>query len=131
MADKRKPQTPLLEWITAAVGLIVALVLLGILVREAVSGGQDPLPELVVEAAGLEAGHGGYALQFEVRNLSGRTAAAVRVQGVLRSGGQDVETSTATIDYVPGHSSARGGLQFTRDPRAHALDLRATGYQLP
>ena len=66
-----------------------------------------------------------------IDNASRRTAAAVSIEGTLRDGGQTVETSTATLSFVPGHSERKAGLIFTRDPRRHALEVRATGYEEP
>ena len=131
MAAKRKTGTSVLEWVTGAVGLVVALGLLGIMVWQAATGRNDDLPNLVVEAGRMEAATNGYAVEFEVRNRSDRTAAAVVVVAVLRRAGQEVETGTATIDYVPARSGAKGGFQFANDPRLGTLEMRATNYQLP
>ena len=42
-----------------------------------------------------------------------------------------VETSSATIDYVPGHGAAEGGVFFSRDPRRMTLKIRPLGFQTP
>jgi uncharacterized protein (TIGR02588 family) len=42
-----------------------------------------------------------------------------------------VETSQATIDYLPQRSERRGGLFFTRNPEGLDLNLRAEGYSEP
>ena len=61
-----------------------------------------------------------------VTNRSGQTAARVELEG--RSG---AETSSASVDYVPGHSQAEAGLLFREDPRRGGLEVRVTGFQLP
>lgn len=42
-----------------------------------------------------------------------------------------VETSKATLDYVAGYGKAQGGVMFIKDPRQHALVIRAIGFQAP
>lgn len=41
------------------------------------------------------------------------------------------EISTATLDYVAGNATAKGGLLFAHDPRRRRLQVRALGYQTP
>lgn len=127
----RHDPVPALEWAAAAIGLLVALALLAVLLREALAGGPRTLPALSAEAVRVEPGSGGHSVGILVRNVSPQTAAGVQVEGVLMRGGTEVETSSATVDYVPGHSSTKAGLLFRQDPRAHQLELRVTGYELP
>lgn len=121
----RKDPIPALEWIAAALGLLVLLGLMAVLIREAVTSGFDDMPRLSarVEAVTPVADH--YVVQIVVANASGQTAAAVQVEGKLGD-----ETASATLDYVPGHSEAKGGLLLKSDPRA-GLELSVVGYELP
>ena len=122
---------PPLEWAAAALGLLLAIALLGTIGREALRVPGKQVPMLVVEGQELVSAEGMHVLEIVVRNDSARTAASVQVEGKLKSGEADAETSSATIDYVPGHSSATGGLIFAKDPRTHRLELRVTGYEIP
>jgi uncharacterized protein (TIGR02588 family) len=130
VARKRHEPVPPLEWAAAALGLLVALLLIAIIGREAISGNEAPVPVLVAEVERVAATQAGPVVEFTVRNLSEQTAAAVQVEGTINPG-PDEETSGATIDYVPGRSQATGGLIFSSDPRGGALKLRVTGYELP
>lgn len=130
-AKKRADPIPPLEWAAATLGLLLAIALLAIIGREALRVPGTQLPLLAVEGQKLVSADGMHVLQIVVRNGSARTAASVQVEGKIKSGEADAETSSATIDYVPGHSSATGGLIFVRDPRAHRLELRVTGYEIP
>ncbi len=130
MAKKRHDPIPPLEWAAAALGLLVALLLLAILGREAVAGRDDPVPVLVAEVERVVATPTGHVVEVRVRNLSDQTAAAVQVEGKIKAG-QEEETSSATIDYVPGRSQATGGIIFSSDPRGSPLELRVTGYEVP
>ncbi len=130
MANKKHDPVPPLEWAAAALGLLAALALLAIIGREAVAGNERPVPVLVAEVQRVAATPAGHVVEFKVRNLSEQTAAAVQVEGKVKSGAEE-ETSGATVDYVPGRSEAAGGLIFTSDPRGARLELRVTGYELP
>ena len=121
-----KDPVPALEWAAAAIGLLAALALLGILGREAMSGSPDEVPILETRLVAIESTPAGHVVQFEVANRSGQTAAAVQVKGVAGD-----EESDAEIDYVPGRSQARGGLLFRDDPRGQEIEIRVTGFQEP
>ena len=122
---KTKP-IPALEWVSAALGLAIAVALLGIIGREALTSENNELPRLAVSIERIETAPGGYGAEVIVTNQAGRTAARVELAGT--AGG---EVSRATIDYVPGRSQAEGGLLFRTDPRRTGLSIRVTGYQLP
>jgi uncharacterized protein (TIGR02588 family) len=130
----RKPQTaagrtPLLEWIAAATGAVLAVAVIGVIAAEALSGPRTP-PKLHVRALEVTPTTAGYTVEFEVENTGGSAAAAVMVAGDLTGSGAP-ETAEATIDYVPARSKARGGLILRGDPRAGALRLYAKGYAEP
>jgi uncharacterized protein (TIGR02588 family) len=131
MAERRKASTPALEWVAAAIGLLLLLILLAIIGREAVGGEAAEPPAIAVTAGRTVAAAGGHLVEIEAANASGATASAVQVEGALMAGDRAVETSRLVFDYVPGRSRRRGGMFFTQDPRRHRLELRALGYQEP
>ncbi|WP_310467298.1 hypothetical protein [Sphingomonas sp.] len=130
MAKQQRDPVPPLEWAAAAFGLVAALLLLGIIGREAVAGNDESVPVLVAEVERVAATPTGHVVEFRVRNLAGQTVAAVQVEGTINPGPEE-EVSSASIDYVPGRSQASGGLIFTNDPRSAELELRVTGYEIP
>ncbi len=131
MARKKRPETPLLEWIASAIGLLLVLAVVAVIGREALSGESGQVPAIEVAAVRVAPAGSGFVVGFEAVNRSGGTAAAVEIEGVLKSGETTVETSSATIDYVPAHSRRGGGLFFREDPRRHSLELRPLGFQIP
>lgn len=130
MAATKHDPIPPLEWIAAAIGLLIAIGLVLIIAREGLIAADGPAPQLTVNGRQPIASPNGHVVEIRVRNFGSRTAASVQVEGKL-SGAGEAETSSATIDYVPGNSEASGGLIFTSDPAKGQLDLRIVGYENP
>ncbi len=129
-APKPKSSTrdpvPALEWAAAAIGLLVLLALCAILLREVVGGNDRDVPVLSARIERVTPTPTGYVADILVSNRSRQTAAAVQVKGKLGD-----EQASATLDFVPGRSEARGGLIFKGDPGAGAVEVRVVGYELP
>jgi uncharacterized protein (TIGR02588 family) len=126
-SSKTQPaSTPVLEWIAAGLGLLAILFVVGVIGREALIDEPTQLPALEVRATRVVSNAAGFVVEFEVVNQASGTAAAVEIEG--QSGD---ETSSATLDYVAGNASAKGGLFFKHDPRRQKLELRALGFQTP
>jgi uncharacterized protein (TIGR02588 family) len=126
-SDGKQPaSTPALEWIAAAIGLAAILFVAVVIGREALTGEPEQLPSLEVHATRVVPNAAGFVVEFEVVNHTSGTAAAVAIEG--QSG---AETSSATLDYVAGNASGKGGLFFKHDPRGQKLELRALGFQTP
>ncbi|MEH0197067.1 hypothetical protein V7S57_16440 [Caulobacter sp. CCNWLY153] len=127
-AAKPSPRSepPLLEWISAAIGLVCALVAIGFVGWDALTGERSP-PEIEVRLVAVTPTPHGFVTQVEAINHGGSSAAQVTVEGVL-SGQGEPETAQATLDYIPEQSRVSGGLVFEHDPRAGRLVLRAKGF---
>ena len=97
-----------------------------VLLREVGGGNDRDVPMLSAEIERVTRTPAGYVADVVVTNRSRQTAAAVQVEGKLGD-----EQASATLDYVPGRSEARGGLIFTGDPGAGAGEVRIVGYELP
>lgn len=132
MARKPAPKRyPLVEWTSAAIGLAITAAMFGFLMLEAARQPNGTPPLLNAVPVSLVKAPGHYVVEFEVRNDSAATGASVQVEGTLKQAGSDIETSTASLSYVPGQSIQRGGLVFSRDPRRYQFQLRVTGYERP
>ncbi len=114
----------------AIFGLLLVLAMLGVLTYEALGAGESP-PDIANRVVAVRPVTGGYLVQVEVRNRGDETTAGLTVEGTLKQGERDVETSEATLDYVPGRSTREAGLFFTEDPQLYQFELRALGYQKP
>jgi uncharacterized protein (TIGR02588 family) len=119
-----------LEWVVAALGLLLVLATVGYLLVDGVRGGGER-PRLTVRADSVVAmGPGTFVVAFTARNDGRATAAAVTILGELGEGA-DVEERRAELDFLPGRSERAGALVFGRDPRAAALRLRVEGWREP
>lgn len=125
-----RKDTPLLEWVSAAIGALITLGLLGFIAWEGFAGSRAAPAAVTLEASALHRTPGGYTVEVTAWNRTDSTAAGVAIEGALGPDGA-VEKSRATISYVPGQSERKAALVFTKDPRRHGLRLRVTGYEAP
>lgn len=129
--DRREPGTSTIEWIVAGVGCLLLLAVIAYLLTDALSGRNGGTTSIVVETVRIEAGAGGYVVEFSASNRGGKSVAGVEITGELRQDGEVVEERSVTLDYVPQHSERIGALIFRNDPQAHELRIFATGYITP
>jgi uncharacterized protein (TIGR02588 family) len=114
--------TPLLEWIAASIGAVMAIGTISYLVWDGLGSADTPadLTVRVEEVAPVQEGFRG-----------GRTAAEAKLDVRSRAEDGSEEHGEITFDYVPGHSTRHGAVLFRRQPRAESLDLRVLGYRDP
>jgi len=127
---RAEQQVPWLEWVASGIGLLLVLGIFSVIGWQVFSGATTP-PAITVEVETVAPVEGGHRVLFRARNAAGGAAAQVEIEGKLSAAGIDPETSRVVLDYIPGHSERRGGLFFTRDPRAGAVSVRATGFAEP
>jgi uncharacterized protein (TIGR02588 family) len=120
----------MLEWIVAAIGVLLVGGAIAYLVYHSMTRGQTPPDIRAVAERVLELDHG-YVVQFRVRNEGGSAAAQVTIEGELVGADGTTERAEAVLDYLPPRSDRTGGLLFRSDPRQGELRLRATGYAKP
>jgi uncharacterized protein (TIGR02588 family) len=120
---------PWLEWLASGLGLLMALCVFGFIGWQTLDDATSP-PAITVTSAEVAQIAGGYRVIFEAHNVGGEAAAQVRIEGMV-SGSGSPETSSVTLDYIPGHSRRKGGLFFTQNPQSGTLTLRAAGFAKP
>jgi uncharacterized protein (TIGR02588 family) len=133
-ADRGEPAppnaVPILEWAVGALGALLLVGTIGFLVWHALGRGETPPDVRVVVEHVLEL-QNGYLVQFRAMNQGGSAGAQLLIEGELAGPTGPIETSEATLDYLPPRSYREGGLFFTRDPRELDLRLRAKSYAKP
>jgi uncharacterized protein (TIGR02588 family) len=118
------------EWVVAALSAVVVLGAIGAMLYQAFTTDDAP-PDVTIAVEDIRDLGGGYLVEFSARNGGGSTAAGLAVEGTLEADTGEVETATATLDYVPARASRGGGLYFRNDPRDYRLTVRAKGYERP
>jgi uncharacterized protein (TIGR02588 family) len=118
------------EWAVGAVGLALIAAAIGYLVYAALTTPVGP-PQIRLAADAVERSSDGYVVLVTVANGGPSTAAALEIEGTLEGDGRVVETSTASLDYLPRFSTRVIGLYFGKDPDDHRLRLRPLGYAEP
>lgn len=96
---------PVLQWLAAAVGLVITLGAGGVILAEALQPSRPVALSVRVQDQRRTAES--RILELVVTNSGSKTAAAVDVVGKIAG-----ETATATIDYVPGNGEASASLAF-------------------
>jgi uncharacterized protein (TIGR02588 family) len=125
---EERRRNPLETVVLVASGLLVA----GAIAVLAFQGARDERPatlETRVDSTVLRGR--AHHVHVTVTNEGDRAAAGALVRGSLREGSALVAESEATIDWVPGRSSAGATLLFDVDPSRHELDVRVTGFADP
>ena len=117
------------RWL-AAVGVLFVLGSFAMLLRESFLD-QPTDAEITIEVDEIRPSAQGYLVRLTIRNAGNATAASLGVEGVLKRGGTEVETSLVTVDYVAAGSERGATLLFTNDPRQGELTVRARGYIEP
>lgn len=128
---KDKEKLPSLAILAGGIGFLLSAALIGYIGWEAVRSAEAKVPMVVVEAGEVHRVASGFVVEFEARNTTAHSAAAVEVEATLEVPGAEPVTSGVTLDYVPGHSTQKGGIFLPRDPRTGRLEIRALGYARP
>src|SRR5688572_8871676 len=96
-------ETPPLEWAVAALGVVIVATALAFLIYEGVAGDRSA-PDIRIEIKETAPIRNGYRVRFEATNEGGEAAANVVIEGELVEGEKSLETSEASIGYLPAHS---------------------------
>jgi uncharacterized protein (TIGR02588 family) len=119
---------PPLEWVIAAIGLVLVVVCLAFLSYRGLTHAPGP-PDVEVRTIAVRRVGDRYHVRFRAENR-GDSAAEVVIRGELAAGGER-EMREALIELFPAGSSREGGLFFVEDPARGQLVLHAVSYQDP
>lgn len=127
---KRDERTPFIEWLIGGIGVVLLVACVAFLIYEGVANGEAPGPITSVVTEIVDAGDR-HVVVFEIDNGGSQTLSNLHITAHLLDGDREVESARTMIDYLPGHSSQRGGFYFEHDPRKLRVEIRAEGYQKP
>ena len=129
--ENQKEDSPsVLEWIFAGLGLLIVAGAVGFMIYRGATKGDAP-PQVKIEVESITQTGDHHTVSFRVSNTGDTTAAALTIEGELRSGDKSEETSDVTLTYLPAQSVRRGSLFFTKDPNAYQFQIRAKGFEHP
>jgi len=122
---------PPAEWVVAALGLVLSVVVLVSLLYQTFQGESSP-PDIGVTILSTQRLQNGYVVEIRISNQGETPAAEVVIQGTLRpTMASEEESGQVTLDYIAGESHRQAGLFFRSDPRNGVLKVRAVGYHEP
>ena len=133
MAQTKKARAAHGSWQTSGLAVVGMLFVLGsfaLLLRDSFVAGQR-VAEIRIQVDEILPSAQGYLVSLKIENAGDGTAAALGVEGVLKRGGTNIETSLVTVDYVAAGSERDAALFFSNDPRQGELTVRAKGYIEP
>ena len=138
-SDDNKPKddthtaqgTSVVEWLAAAAGACVFIAMIGYMLFMSLSGEMDGAPVIKLSSSAVTRQNDIYLVTFQAENTGKQTASSLVVKATLFSGDNAVETSEATIDYLPSKSIGSGGFFFRHDPNTHRLELTPVSYLDP
>ena len=120
------------EWVTLAISSAILLAVVGALVYQQLSGGDEPA---VIEATprleAVRVAGGAYYLPVEIVNRGGVTAQDVLVIVSVGAGQAERESSELLIDFLAGGATAKGTAVFRQDPRQQPLEVDVASYLEP
>lgn len=111
------------EWTTLALSAAVVATLVGVALVEHFLLDEPPGVRVAVSVAegAAERRDGVYYVPFEATNRGGEPAADVTIEFEVRRGGEVLETSSATVPFLPIGGSAGGEIATELDPAAHEV----------
>src|SRR3546814_9767507 len=95
---RKGADTPLSEWLVAAIGVILVVGSIGFMAYSAVIGESTPPKVLIRQETVIPSGSG-FLVTFKAYNKGEATAEAVTIEGTLSRRGSAIETSEVEIDY--------------------------------
>lgn len=125
----KNDRIPFWAWGVAILGLILVTGSICFMVYGAIKDSSPP--DVAVLTVSVIPVRDGYLVKIRAVNRGGSAVAGLNVEGELRDDAGAVETSEATVDYVPSHSEREAGLFFKKNPKEFKLQLRAKGYEKP
>lgn len=118
------------EWVVFAIGLVLVTSTLGYLVYEGATMGSSP-PSIEVRLGTPVQSRQSFTVPVTVVNHGDKTAGSIRIEVLLKSGGEERERGELDIPFLPRGATREGWVTFEQDPRAAEIKARVLGYEEP
>lgn len=103
-----------LEWLVTIISGILVLFTIGFLITQIIWNDDTP-PDIIVTLSEGEIRADYYAIPITAKNLGTQTAQNVRIE-IVQAEMQTQEKGFIEFDYLPGKSSVKGWVNFTKKP---------------
>lgn len=127
--DNTTKKKNFLEWSVFGLSLLIVLFVIGTLVHQALTVGDEPA-RLSVTPGDPLVGHGQIRLPLRLENHGDLPAIAVQVEVTGTLAGKEL-TSSAHFDYIPHRATRAGWVSFPGDRIPADLSARVLGYAEP
>ncbi len=129
MEKEEKKTTNWLERIVTVISTILVLFTFTILIYQWMSEEPTP-PNIEVSLGEVTQKDQGYSVPVSVKNLGSQTAKNIVIEIVSQEDGTD-EKGQISFQYIPGKSTVRGWVSFTKEPTVSSLKSQVLGYTAP
>lgn len=118
-----------LEWSITIISGILVFFILGFLVYQMIYEEETP-PNIVVALGEVSQKDGAYAVPIKASNKGTETAENVVIEVVFQDAAE-TEKAEIKFAFLPGNSSAKGWVIFTKSPDSKNLKTHVKGYGTP
>ena len=127
--EENKEKKNWLEWSITIISGILVFFTLGFLVYQMIYEEETP-PNISVILGEVSEKDGAFAIPIEALNKGTETAENVMIEVVLQN---ELEEEVAEIKFafLPGNSSVKGWVIFTKSPESNNLKTHVKGYGTP
>ena len=125
------PQKNWLEWSVFAVSAVLLLGVFAFLGYDWIVSEGDPA-EIEVRLGTPEAHDGYYALPVTFQNAGGQSVEDLQLDVTLMEGGEEGESASITVPFLPRDSTRNGWVVFSSNPDdADEIQTRVVSYVVP
>ena len=127
--EENKKAKNWLEWLITIISGILVCFTLGFLVYQMIYQEETP-PNISIILGEVSQQDGAFAIPIKATNKGTKTAENVMIEVVLQD---EIEPEKAeiTFAFLPGNSSVKGWVIFTKTPESNNLKTRVKGYGTP
>lgn len=118
-----------LEWLITIISAILVFFTLGFLVYQMIFQERTP-PNITVVLGEISQKDQAFAIPIQANNEGTETAENVIIE-IVSENGQEEEKAEITFSFLPGNSSAKGWITFTKRPNISSLKTHVVGYTTP
>lgn len=126
---EKKQEKNWLEWSITIISAILVFFTLGFLVYQMIYEEETP-PNISLILGEVSQKDGAFAVPIEATNKGTQTAENVMIEVVLENEAAE-EKAEITFAFLPGNSSAKGWVIFTKRPELKNLKTHVKGYGTP